>query len=309
MKNKIEDRTTWHKIESGKYSLSKEVLGGFCILASACCLYMTTAAIRWAKDVVDLEPTFFVFSRFAIGFLIICAILLIKRKWIRPRRYPLLLGRAFSNIAAVFCFFRAVSLTSAAEANILNMTYPLFIAVFSFLFFRRQKDYIAYLMALIAFLGIWLIVSPNGFEFRLDSLWGLASGVFGAMAISILNFARRYNDTDTILFFMFGLGSLIIFLLFHDHLHLPNPGELYYLLLGALFGVMGQYLLTIGFKYVTAVEGGIISSSRILIAAILGPYVVSDPKLTLAGWIGALLIFGTNAFLTLRKIGLNVGDQ
>ncbi|MBT4640964.1 MAG: EamA/RhaT family transporter, partial [Deltaproteobacteria bacterium] len=58
-----------------------------------------------------------------------------------------------------------------------------------------------------------------------------------------------------------------------------------------------------GFKYVTAVEGGVISSSRILIAAILGPYIVSDPALGLSGWFGALLIFGTNVYLTIRDIG------
>lgn len=101
---------------------------------------------------------------------------------------------------------------------------------------------------------------------------------------------------------MFGIGALTIYLLFPHHLHLPDRQELIYLMLGAGFGVMGQYLLTIGFKYVTAVEGGIISSSRILIAALLGPYIVADPELTLSGWIGAFLIFSTNIYLTLRKL-------
>jgi len=78
--------------------------------------------------------------------------------------------------------------------------------------------------------------------------------------------------------------------------------QIVYLFFCSLVAVIGQYLLTIGFKYVTAVEGGIISSTRILLAAILGPFVVSDPHLSLSGWVGALLIFSGNVYLTMRKI-------
>jgi hypothetical protein len=52
---------------------------------------------------------------------------------------------------------------------------------------------------------------------------------------------------------------------------------------------------------VTAVNGSIISSSRILLAALLGPLLVADPHLTLVGWLGALLIFAANAALALRS--------
>lgn len=151
-------------------SFSKEFLGGLCVFGSAICLYLTTASIRWAKEIVELDSTFFVFSRFLLGFVVICLIFLLKRKKLRPRKYGLILGRSVGNLAAVFCFFKAVDLTSAAEGNILNMTYPLFIAVFFFLFFKQHKDYAAYLMTLVAFAGIWLIVSPDGLMLRMENL-------------------------------------------------------------------------------------------------------------------------------------------
>ncbi|MBT4263216.1 MAG: DMT family transporter [Deltaproteobacteria bacterium] len=291
-------------MENMKFGLTKTFLGRVCISASAFCLYMTTVSIRWAKTSVELDSTFFVFARFALGFIVICSILAVKRRPLKPRNWWLLLGRAFSNVAAVFCFFKAVSLTSAAEGNILNMTYPLFIAVFFFLFQKGKKDYPAYFLTLVAFFGVWLVISPQGFALRMENLWGLASGFFGAIAVTILNFARKFNDTDTILFFMFGIGTLLIGIFFPQHLFIPTLEQAKYLAIAAIFGVLGQYLLTLGFKYVTAVEGGVISSSRILIAAILGPYIVSDPALGLSGWFGALLIFGTNVYLTIRDIGI-----
>jgi len=72
-------------------------------------------------------------------------------------------------------------------------------------------------------------------------------------------------------------------------------------MLCASTGIAGQYLLTVGFRYVTAVEGGIISSTRILLAALFGPLLVAEPTLTLTGWTGALLIFSANVVLAGRK--------
>ena len=81
--------------------------------------------------------------------------------------------------------------------------------------------------------------------------------------------------------------------------------EFKYLFWCSVAGVLGQYLLTYGFLFVTAVEGSIITSSRILLAALLGPFLVGDPPLMLSGWIGALLIFGANSTIAWRRAALN----
>jgi drug/metabolite transporter (DMT)-like permease len=194
-----------------------------------------------------------------------------QRKPLKPRRYDLLIGRTVFNCIAVYCFYRAVTATSVAEANILNMTYPIFLAVASWFVLKEQRDFIAIGMVGVAFTGIWLILSPGRISPNLQNLWGLTSGITASLAILYLNMSRQYHDTETILFYMFGLGSILIFGLFYDRIFWPGLLEFKYLFLCAAFGVGGQYLLTIGFRYVTAVEGSILSSLRILIAAVLGP--------------------------------------
>ena len=89
---------------------------------------------------------------------------------------------------------------------------------------------------------------------------------------------------------MFGPGALLILPFLSTSLFLPGKLEIAFLLACSAAGVLGQYLLTYGFLYVTAVEGAVISSSRILIAALLGPLLVADPPLTAAGWLGALIL-------------------
>lgn len=277
------------------------ILGCLAISASAVFFYISTVFIRWAETEVAIEASFFVFFRFLTGFLVICTLLIMQRRTLKPRRYDLLIGRMVFNCIAVYCFYRAVTATSVAEANILNMTYPIFLAVASWFVLKEQRDVVAIGMVFIAFVGIWMILSPSRIQPDLQNLWGLASGVSASLAILYLNMSRQYHDTETILFYMFGLGSILIFGLFYDQIFWPNLLEFKYLFLCAAFGVGGQYLLTIGFRYVTAVEGAILSSLRILMAAILGPWIALDPPLEVAGWIGAILIFLANVVLAVRK--------
>ena len=278
----------------------RRLLGGWAVFLSAFCFYLSTVVIRWSQAEVSIAPSYFVFARFMLGFLVVCATMLYRRQRPRPRSYHLLLGRTLFNCIAVYCFYMAVELTTVAEANILNMTYPIFVALISWTVLRRQQDPVALAMVAVACAGIWLILAPGKIDFKLVSLWGLASGFTAALAMTYLNISRQYHDTNTILFFMFGLGALVIFAIFYEDFFWPDSQELYFLGLCAATGVAGQFLLTNGFRYVTAVDGSIISSMRILLAALLGPFVVGELPLNAMGWAGALLLFGANAVLAIR---------
>jgi drug/metabolite transporter (DMT)-like permease len=277
-------------------------LGWLAIFASAFFFYMATVTIRWARGVVHIDPAYFVFGRFALGFCVVALSLAIQQRSLRANRYGFIVGRTLGNTLAVFCFYKAVDVITLANANILNMTYPIFVALIAWVFLSNdQRDGVALAMVPVAFAGIWLIVAPAGMGWDWNNTWGLASGISASVAIVYLNLCRRYDDAEITLFYMFGLGAGIVFLMFHKVIFWPNATEFFYLLICSLFGVGGQYLLTYGFRFVTAVEGSIITSSRILLAAILGPVMVADPTLTLSGWGGAVLIFAANVILAVRR--------
>ena len=281
--------------------VSRQAVGWFAVFGSAFCFYLATLIIRWAEPHVTIESAYFVFARLLLGFIIVSFTMILQKEGPKPKNIHYLIGRAVANTIAVFCFYKAVETGSVAEANILNMTYPLFVAMFSWFFLRGQRDLLSLLIVVVAFAGVWLILSPGEINPGLGNLWGLSSGITAAVAIIYLNISRRYHDSQTILFFMFGLGSILILIFFHDSIFMPNTEGLFFLLSCSIAGVLGQYLITYGFLYVTAVEGSIISSSRILLAALLGPILVADPPLAFAGWCGALLIFSANAVLALKK--------
>jgi drug/metabolite transporter (DMT)-like permease len=277
------------------------LLGCLAVFASAFCFYFSTVVIRWSRAEVAIDSAYYAFFRFLVGFIVVCLLMLIKRQRPAPKNYHLLIGRTLGNCIAVYCFYQAVRYTSVAEANILNMTYPIFVAILSWLLLRSQRDPVAMAMVAVAVAGIWLILQPGRMGLGLESLWGLGSGVSAAAAIVYLNLSRQYHDANTVLFYMFGLGAVLMFAVFHSRFFWPSSTEFYYLALCGGAGILGQFLITLGFRYVTAVEGGVISSTRILLAALLGPWLAADPSLGAAGWVGALLIFGANVVLAVRK--------
>lgn len=116
-----------------------------------------------------------------------------------------------------------------------------------------------------------------------------------------LNLIRRYHDPQTVLFYLFGLGAVFTYAASPSAVFWPNLTEACYLALCSGLAIAGQYCITVGYRYVTAMEGSIVSSSPILLAAVLGPQIAVDPALVLRGWIGAAFIMGVNILSVLRK--------
>ena len=280
----------------------RAIAGSASVLVSAFCFYLSTATIRWAQlQGVTLDPSFYVLTRFLLGFLLIGIILIYQQRPPKPANYHLLIGRAVANSVAVYCFYMAVKTTSVSHANILNMTYPVFVALLTWFFLPAQRDLRTIITLFIAFLGIVLILHPGEMRFNTYHLWGIGSGISAAFAIIYLNLSRKVHDSETVLFYMFGLGSVFIYTGFHQRMMINDPSDILFLLLCGAFGIAGQYFITFGFRHITAVEGSIISSTRILIAAIAGPLLAIDPAMTLRGWSGALLIFAANVYLAIRS--------
>ena len=86
------------------------------VFASAFCFYFSTVVIRWSREVVAIDSAYFAFFRFLLGFMVVGAIMLVRRQRPAPKRYHFLIGRTLGNCIAVYCFYQAVRYTSVAEA-------------------------------------------------------------------------------------------------------------------------------------------------------------------------------------------------
>lgn len=260
------------------------------ILLSEFCFTISTIFSKLLTNTSGVSALEVTFGRFFLGLIVISITVYKNSISLVPNKVSLLIWRGVLNTIAVILFFLASQYTTITNTHMLNMTYPFFIFLFSPLFFRSEKiSFRMYLVLIGALLGIWLVINPQWSSINKGDIFGLLSGIVAAFAIITLNMARKNDSTAVILFYLMSIGTVINGLAMLPVFVWPQGGQ--WLLLGAsaAMGVLGQVCITYGYKYISARAGGLVSTSRILYAVVLGMLIFSE-DLTLRIASGGLLI-------------------
>ena len=263
--------------------------GAFAFIAGAFLFAFSTVLIKIvSQPPYALHPLMAVFARFGIGFVATLAWAVWQRTDLRPNNVSLVIWRGVLNTAAVSLFYCAVQFTTVTNTNLLNLSYPAWIFLAAPLVNREGSPWYYGLFLMLTLAGAFLIVVPAATHgnwldfftqgFNLGDIMALASGIVAAFGISVLREARKHDGTITVIFWLFGIGtlaSLVPALLVWKQ---PPDAFAWICLLGAgACGYVGQLLITHGYRWVSATEGSLLSSSGILISALLGVAFFADP--------------------------------
>ncbi len=248
--------------------------------------------ITAGTDIPAIELSFF---RFLFGFLAVLIPVLYSGMSMKPNKGKYVYLRAFFNTVAVILFFYGIEYSNVSKANLLNMTYPVFVFLIA-PFINGEKstpEYILYLLMTLA--GIYFVIIPSGSSTDITSVNGgdiaaLASGITAGFAITTLREARKDNPTYIILLYLMGFGTCLSATAAIPLFVMPRGIYIIYTLLMALFSFLGQIFITAGFKHIDAAPGAIVSASRIIFAIILGVIIFSDSITGRMVW-GSVLIF------------------
>lgn len=270
--------------------------GVFYLLLSALSFALSTVfakIIITQSKIPAIELTFF---RFAAGFAVILIYITIQRKPVVPNKISYVLLRAVFNTLAVLCFFIGITYTTITNANMLNMTYPIFVFLIA-PFLNKEKTSLVYFFYLaITMAGVVLFVIPGETislaTINKGDMLALLSGLFAGFAITSLRESRKYDESYMILFYLMAFGTILNTVLVIPYFIFPSGIMLIYVILTTLVSVLGQVFLTTGYRYIDASAGSLVSSSRIIFAAFFGIVIFSD-HITLRMFIGGILILSS----------------
>lgn len=242
--------------------------------------------------------------RFFTGFVIISTGVVISGKKIRPNKKSYVFLRAFFNTISVIFFFLGVEYSNVSKANLLNMTYPVFVMFLSPLINRERSDNSIYLYLAVIMTGIYLIIVPGGGSpvfgaINRGDIFSLLSGVTSGFAISFLRESRKYDSVHVILLYMLATGAVIGGVISVQSFILPQLKYLLYMIFIGIISLIGQSLITTGYKYIDAAPGSLVSSSRILFGIVFGAVIFSDPvtiRIIAGGIMIAVSLAGVNGF-------------
>ncbi|MDH4200554.1 MAG: DMT family transporter [Spirochaetia bacterium] len=298
--------------------MKSEFKGIVSVLASALLFYLATFFVKLGLENSPhhspADTVVYLAARFWIGyfFMELWFPLFRTKGKTRASKMPVvnrrwLWLRAFWNLVAVMFFYLGVIYGNVTAANILNMTYPVFVALLSVYFLNEKPGIITWVGVLFSVAGAIFVsinVGASSWKISTGDIFSLLSAVTAGIAIVALRIIRLTDTTEAALFYNFRLGfwgTLVPVIYFIIHRNIENySGGWVYPLLSGITGILGQAALTYGFKFVTAVQGSILSAARLVFAVVIG-WIFFQTEITVYSISGALFILLANIILSFKR--------
>lgn len=260
-------------------------LGIILVLASALFFAVSSYYGKVVTNITDMTALVTSFSRFVIGTVIMFIYMIYTKKSFKPGNMKPILARAIFNCAGLILFSWSLQYTTITNANMLNMTYPVFVILLAPFITREKNKKSTFVYLSVIMLGSYVISNPSFANANIGDGIAMASAVVAAIAILFLTEASKYNEGYLIVFYLMFFGMFINLPFAYNDLAAFDYAGLSPVLLSAVTGFMGQLSLTLAYRYVDSATGALVSTSRIIMAAAIGFIFLSEP-------INSRIIFG-----------------
>ncbi len=269
------------------------------------CLFFSAAGCL-VRAGAHIGPLRMVLFRFAIGLVIIAAVVASGRVRLRFNDKRLLFLRGLTGGIAVFIAFVAITKLGLGKGTVIICSYPIFASIFSAIFLKEKLRLLNVASIAVAFAGIYLISSDGG-----NGLWTLSVfgkyellTIFGAVLAGIaVTLIRKLHDTDdsvAIYFSQCAVGlCLVLVPAYRGGLAIEPAGML--LLAGiGISATIGQLLMTEGYKYVPVRTGSLLCMLDPVLAYIAGVVIFAEP-LAARSVIGAVFVVAACALVLVGR--------
>ena len=260
------------------------------------------ALVKWTSSEVDVWTTVFIRS-LVIAFAIYIIARIAKVDLVVHDRKNMAF-RCFTGLAAMILYFSALGLIPIGQAVTLQYTNPLFVALLSGFFLSERVHPQVWVLAMVSFLGIVLIVSPDLRTIEKDALLALGSGFFAGVAYL---YVRRLKATEEALSIVFWFAAFSVVAT-----ALPAIPSLAYvisdpILMLALVGIgvgagAGQVGLTYAFHRANAAWVSAFSYLTVIVATVYG-YLLFNEILDTRDIMGGIMIICSGIILSLFQVG------
>ena len=276
---------------------SNRLKGIFFIILSAFGFAVMSAFIKLSGDLPNIQKVFF---RNLVA-AVIALFLIIKHKGSftgkKENRKILIYRSLFGTIGVIFNYY-AIDNLVLSDANMLNKISPFLVVVFCALILKEKINLKQISAIIVAFIGALFIIRPT-FDVRVvPYIIGFLSAVFAALAYTCVRMLGNKEEYYTIVFF-FSTFSLIAVLPMFIIVYEPmTTMQLVYLLLAGVFASLGQFGVTLAYKYAPAKEISIFDYSNIIFSAILSIFLfgVYPDNLSVVGY---FIIFAAALYMFL----------
>jgi drug/metabolite transporter (DMT)-like permease len=282
----------------------RPVLGVVLKLSSVVLLSCLAACVKYLGDGVPTGQIIFVRGVISMAVLGFIAWHFHGFKILRTQRLRSHALRSLAGTASMFCWFTALTMIPLADFTAISFTAPLFLTLLAMLLLGERIHAYRWTALAIGFVGVLITIGPHlsfgGSSFGVLVAFGAA--VFSAAAITTLrSMSGAGGEHPLAITFYFSLTTVICSALTAvGGWPMPTPEQWFFIGLSALFGVFGQLLMTMSYRYAEASTLAPLDYSNLLLAVALGYYFFAEvPHWSM--WIGAPLVIAAGLIILWRE--------
>jgi len=280
-------------------SVSDKNKGILLMLISSMGFSLMAMFVKLAGDISSIQKTLIrnaVSMVIAFGFVVYYKERLLGKK----ENQKFLLLRSVLGAAGVILNFYAIDHLVLSDADMLNKMSPFITIIFAAIFLKEFVVRFQIVSIIIAFLGSLFIIKPT---FNLDMIpymAGILSAVFAGGAYTVLRLLGNKEQFYTVVFYFSSFTTVTLLpyvIIFYEPMTLK---QWIYLLAGGFFATIGQFGITVSYKYAPPKEVSIFSYATVVYAGIISIVMFGEiPDL----WsiLGYIAIFGASFYMFIRN--------
>ena len=257
----------------------------------------------------ELHPIQISFFRNAFGLLVFAPWLMKYGLGVMStKRLGLHCVRAVLNVAAMFAYFTALSITPLARVTALGFTAPIFAALLSVVLLGERFRFRRWAALIIGFAGTLVILRPGVQAIDLGSMLVLISAVLWGVTMIVIKVLARTETSMTITGYM---NLFLTILSFGPALYfwqMPRAETWIWLLLIGVTGTLAQVALAQALK---EAEAGVVMPFdflKLVWISILGFILFAEvPDIFI--WLGGAIVFSSTCYLAYRESRLRKADE
>ena len=257
-----------------------------------------TLFVKLSGDLPSIQKTFF---RNVISMIIAFAFVLYNRESLFGKRENqlFLLGRSILGTLGIVFLFYAIDHLVLSDADMLNKMSPFLVILFSAIFLKERILPFQMVTIVMAFIGMLFIVKPSlSLDFVPYSV-GILSAVFAAAAYTLLRVLGNREKFYTVVFYFSFFSTVVLvpfLILFYEPM---TAKQLTYLLLAGLFATVGQFGITLAYKYAPARDISIFTYSTVIFTTIFS-FTLFGEGPDLYSLIGYVIILSAMTYMFFR---------
>jgi drug/metabolite transporter (DMT)-like permease len=280
------------------------VIGAFCKLLSVVFLSSMGACVKHLGDAIPVGQTIFVRGVISLAVLAVIAwrvegLHILKTQNLRSHAL-----RSLAGTGSMFCWLSALSMIPLANFTAISFTAPMFLTALAMLFLREQIHAYRWTALAIGFVGVLITIGP---QVTLDGnsvgvLVAFGAAMFSALAMLFLRSMSGSGGEHaiTITFYFSATTMFCGAVTAVAGWPMPTPEQWLFIALVGVFGVAGQLLMTLSYRFAEVSVIAPLDYVNLLFAVAFGYYFFGEvPHWSM--WIGAPLVIAAGLIILWRE--------